>query len=318
MTPALKALLFAPRPLIDLNFADGVVRVGNFADSNPARMPGWSFARASVGTATDLAGNVIQFASGEPRITNRGLLIEEARTNLLLNSATMATQSATVTAAAHTLSFTGTGSITLTGTSTAGPLVGTGANDRVTLSFTPTAGSLTLTVSGDVRMAQLELGAFVTSWIPTVGSTVTRAADDARITPFVTPASVTLAITWQTANPAAYTLLDGLSTANRMLLSRSTVQVYFEKAGVGQQSTVIVGITSARQRAAGRWSSAGNTLAHNGVVSGTGSTTTVVPWDSIYLGRTQSGSLNVNGYIERVRVLPYAATDAELVTLSTL
>ena len=78
--------------------------------------------------------------------------------NQLLNTETLATQSRAVTAVGHTLSFTGTGSITLSGASTAGPLVGTGANDRVSLTFTPTAGSLTLTVSGSVTKGQLNLG----------------------------------------------------------------------------------------------------------------------------------------------------------------
>ena len=78
------------------------------------------------------------------------------RRNLLLNTDTLATQSVTVTAVEHVLSFTGTGTITLSGVSTAGPLVGTGADNRVSLTFTPTAGSLTLTVSGSVTFAQLE------------------------------------------------------------------------------------------------------------------------------------------------------------------
>lgn len=78
--------------------------------------------------------------------------------NMLLNTDTLATQSVTVTAVAHTLSFYGTGTITLSGASTAGPLVGTGASDRVSLTFTPSAGSLTLTVSGSVTQAQLVLG----------------------------------------------------------------------------------------------------------------------------------------------------------------
>jgi hypothetical protein len=106
-----------------------------------------------------------------------GLLAEKAATNLLLNSTTLSTQSVTVTAVAHTLSFFGTGTITLTGVSTAGPLVGTGASDRVTLTFTPTAGSLTLTVSGSVTRAQLETGAVATSPIPTFAASATRTGD---------------------------------------------------------------------------------------------------------------------------------------------
>jgi len=110
-----------------------------------------------------------------------GLLVEESRSNLLLNSATLATQNVTVTAVAHTLSFYGTGTVTLSGTHSA-TVVGTGAYpSRATLTFTPTAGTLTVTVSGTVEYANLEPGSFATSYIPTTTATVTRSADVASI-----------------------------------------------------------------------------------------------------------------------------------------
>ena len=80
----------------------------------------------------------------------QGLLIEESKTNLLLNSGTLATQNVTATATVHTLSFYGTGSVALSGAAT-GTLAGTGANNRVYLNFTPAAGTLTVTVTGTVR-----------------------------------------------------------------------------------------------------------------------------------------------------------------------
>jgi len=86
------------------------------------------------------------------------------RRNLLLATDTLATQSLTVTAVAHTLAFTGTGTVTLSGASIAGPLIGTGASDRVSLTFTPTAASLTLTVVGSVTLGQLELGSSATAY----------------------------------------------------------------------------------------------------------------------------------------------------------
>jgi hypothetical protein len=103
----------------------------------------------------------------------------EAATNLLLNTGTLSTQNVTVTAVPNTLHFTGTGTVTLSGTSTDGPLVGTGTgeNNRVNLTFTPSAGTLTLTVSGTVTNADLVADPFVSSHIATAGSTVIRAAD---------------------------------------------------------------------------------------------------------------------------------------------
>ena len=81
-----------------------------------------------------------------------------ARKNVLLATETLATQSVTTIAAQYTLSFTGTGSVTLSG-SAAGTLTGTGTDNRVSLTVTPTAGTLRLTVSGSATKAQLELGA---------------------------------------------------------------------------------------------------------------------------------------------------------------
>lgn len=74
------------------------------------------------------------------------------------------TQTITTSATAYTLSFKGTGTVTLTGTSTAGPTVGSSLTTRVTRTFVPTAGSLTLTVSGTVSELMLEVGSSYTTY----------------------------------------------------------------------------------------------------------------------------------------------------------
>lgn len=141
-----------------------------------------SFTRSTAATYFDSLGIMQTAGVNTPRVTYspitlacQGVLYEPARTNLVVSSDTPATQNITVTNTAYTLSFYGTGTVTLSGTSTS-TLVGTEVYPtRVTLTFTPTAGTLTLTITGTVQYAQLEAGAFVTSYIPS--SQGTRAAD---------------------------------------------------------------------------------------------------------------------------------------------
>jgi hypothetical protein len=88
-----------------------------------------------------------------------------APNNLLLNTATLGTQSVTVQVGVnYILSIKGTGSVTLTGASTAGPLNGTGASNRVDLKITAATSSLTLTVSGSVTSARLSAVTYETAF----------------------------------------------------------------------------------------------------------------------------------------------------------
>ena len=136
----------------------------------------------SNGLIQSAGNNVARFDHDPVTLASRGLLIEEGRTNLVFPSDTLTTQTRTVTAVAHTLSFYGTGTVVLSGAHSA-TVVGTGAYpSRQTLTFTPTAGSLTLTVTGTVQFAQLEAGSFPTSYIPTTTSALARSADVCSIT----------------------------------------------------------------------------------------------------------------------------------------
>jgi len=140
-----------------------------------------TWTRASTANRTNSSGNIELMASGVPRLSYMhgscpALLLEPQRTNLVFPSDTATTQTRTVTAVAHTLSFYGTGTVVLSGVAIA-TLNGTGANNRVTLTFTPTAGSLILTVTGTVTNWQLEVGSYASTLVTTTTASATRVAD---------------------------------------------------------------------------------------------------------------------------------------------
>lgn len=187
-------------PSLDLNFMTG---------SLPS---GVTFARTSTAWAFDATGALVSVAAGTPRfdydpatLQLRGLLIEAARTNLILGSAAPVTQNCTVTATSYALSFYGTGSITLSGTAT-GTLTGTSDTVRSVLVFTPTAGTLTVTITGTVKWCNLEASTFASSPIITTGATVTRTAETASMTD----------MTWFNAATGTFlaeTMLQSINTA---------------------------------------------------------------------------------------------------------
>jgi len=134
---------------------------------------GYKTSKVYSAKPTDGTGDLTYTRTGSTatRINESGIM-EKCFTNLLLNSATLVTQNVTVVAAPYTLSFYGTGTVTLSGV-IVGSLVGTGASNRVSSTATATAGTLTLTVTGSVTSAQLQIGDTVTDYIPTTSAAVT-------------------------------------------------------------------------------------------------------------------------------------------------
>lgn len=202
--------------------------------------------QSSALAADDVA---LQFFDADtPRFSGsaRRLLVEGSRSNLIEGMAAPVTQNVTVTAAAHTLSFWGTGSIVLSGAAS-GTLNGTGANNRVTLTFTPTAGTLTLTISGAVTRAQLGLGGFASSYIQSPSGAATRGADlvTASLASLGVPATGGCTVLWSgvvpNLNPAApmqiWQVDDGGNT-NRMFLrvAQNTNQLNFFVFGATQSA----------------------------------------------------------------------------------
>jgi hypothetical protein len=293
--------------------------------------PAITFTRASNATFFDANGTLQTAANDTPRFdhsggSSLGLLIEEARTNLLLNSATLATQTITVTAVAHTLSFYGTGEVVLSGAHSV-TVTGTGAfPTRTSLTFTPSAGSLTATVSGTVEYAQLEVGAFATSYITTTGATATRSADSAVVTPISsfynqaegTIVSETTAIGYGSSFPTVW-FLNNDAGASQYIAFYHRANNYLEVSGSGfGQATG--GVTIGTTYRLGFATSAGSTrLALNGALVGSDSAAaspTVTP-TRIHMGRRSDGSQHFTGHIRKIAYYPRRLSNTLLQQLTT-
>jgi hypothetical protein len=175
-----------------LDFKSGSYWQGGSKAATLAAIPGYSFTRTGGVAAVDGSGAVQSFAANVPAIIS-GVGYETAgtATNLLLNagsSSNLSSQSVTVTAQAYTLAIMGTGSVALSGAAT-GTLNGTGAGNQVALNFTPTAGTLTLTVTGSVTYAVLVTGTRQAPYvpiIPTAGAVASVGGEFFGITPPIT------------------------------------------------------------------------------------------------------------------------------------
>jgi len=227
-------------PSLNLNFTSGVLD------------PRITFTRATTATFTGSNGLIQSAAINAPRfdynpttLESLGLLIEEQRSNLLLNSlingTNLSTQTVTTTAVSQTLSFYGTGQIVLSGTSIA-TVTGTGAYpSRRTFTFTPTAGLLVLTVTGTVQYAQLEVGGFATSFIPTAASQVTRSADIAVMTgtnfsSWYNPAEGTIYCNAATVDIAANKGIWSIGDASLAFANRTKIDMTFSAGNTGRAS----------------------------------------------------------------------------------
>lgn len=144
-------------------------------ETDVSQLAGYSFTASGSCYAYDSGAVSSLFVGNTPVIVASGYVAHPAVTNLLLNagsSSGLATQDVTVSAVEHTLSFVGTGEVVLSGVHSA-TLTGTGASNRATLTFTPSAGTLTCTVTGSVTYASLNTGK-ASVIVPTTGSAATR------------------------------------------------------------------------------------------------------------------------------------------------
>lgn len=281
----------------------------------------------ALGVMRTAAANTVQ-CDHDPLTGRRlGPYFGGARTNLLLNSEAPATQSVNVTAQAYTLSFYGTGSIALSGAHTA-TLVGSGAFPvRSTLTFTPTDGTLTLTVSG-VQKFQLEAGLSASPYIPTTTAAVTRPATAVTIggikfTGAVSGSEATLvakAITADviTAADRRICMLSDGTVNNRFSLhiNGSSIRVYANASGAflygPSVGTAFVGVpfSVALSGKSGRYASAcKGVAAAEGLVSGFGA------FNRVQIGYGVT-SQQFDGWVQAVTVYPRALNTSQDTELS--
>jgi hypothetical protein len=255
----------------------------------------------------------------------------EQRTNLLLNSGAPATQSVPTTAQSYTLSFTGTGTVTLSGTY-AGSLVGTGTGpaNRVNLTFTATAGTLTVTPSGSVQNFQLEAAGTAGPYIATTSAQVTRAAQVATVNDLTKLRFNASAGTWFAEAPAT---IGNASAQPRQTLLATTVnvsgndriQIAFNAFGAPSGVSTVGGATyllsSAGVLAAGTvtriaigYDASGQSLAAGGSIIKT-MAAPVPPANTLQIGVINSSQW-ANGAIRRIRYYPTRPSDAQLQALT--
>lgn len=259
----------------------------------------------------------------------RGQLIEEARTNLFLNSlidgTNLATQSVALSAVTYTLSFYGSGSVAISGGHSA-TVNGVGDfPNRKTYTFTPTAGSSTFTISGDVKFAQLEAGAFATSFIPTAGTSVTRNADVVSMTgtnfsSWYSAGAGTLMSKFITQSVAANRMIasiDDGGSANSLLSAIYTAEPSLRifQAGV-QQAFITTGAITANTACTlvSAWATNNSAAAKNGGAAILDTSVTLPTVNQMQIGN--AFSLNLNGWISKLSYYKQRVTDAEVQAFS--
>ena len=315
----------APVPALDLDFL--AMTAVNTLD------PRITYTRTGNATYFDSAGAMQTVGANVPRLDYdpitlqpRGFLAEIAATNLLLNSATLATQSVTVTAAAHTLSFYGTGTVVGSGAASF-TQAGSGAfPTRTVLTFTPTAGTLTLTVTGTVQYANLELGTRPTSWIPTTGATATRGADLANMTgtnfsAWYNQTEGTFVADCALVNPSATGAVGrALATmaaggSNRVVDVSYTTTAWSTFNGTTSMSASGAPNNFAINKVSAAYKSGDYALCQNGLTPVTRTDTLVNTPNQLCIGHLNNSNQTL-GWIRRVRYYNTRLSNADLQTLT--
>ena len=163
--------------------------------------------------------------------------------------------------------------------------------------------------------AQLEAGSFATSYMPTVASTVTRAADQASITgtnfsSWYNQAQGTMYVEWDYNNAAAKNLNVvpvgmGVSGNNRWMMQQGAVPIGIQKGAVYVLNSPTFGSTQA--------------VFLNGVTGGLygANYADTTPMNNLLLGGAGSFALPLTGHIRKLSYYPVALSSNNLVALTS-
>jgi hypothetical protein len=290
-----------------------------------------SVTRATTATRVNSAGLIETVGLNVPRLDYTdgscpSILVEPQRTNLLLNSATVATQTINVTAVAHTISFYGSGTITLSGVHSA-TVVGTGTT-RKTYTFTPTAGNLIITVSGTCTNGQLEAGANATSYIPTTSASVTRNADVVNktgISSLIGQTEGTIFADFHLSNliGEAQIVESGTDVNNRIRIRRNInkIECFVVMGGVPQAIIVSASQTIGRHKLAFNYKANDFQVFLDGVASAKDTSGTVPVQSEVSIGTrigVAVGSDVFNSSIRLIAFYPTMLTSTQCTQLTTL
>lgn len=300
-------------PDIDIDFARG-----RFWGAQASQL---TVTRATPGTALDQAGNLWTFGSGEARVTNRGLLIEGASTNILLNSLAPATQTVTVSnATVYTCSVVGSGSLALTGATTGA------VTQAAPLTFTTGSTSLTVTVSGTLVGFQCETGTYASSIIPTTGTAAARNADVVTLSVAGIGSTLTLYGQGTPLSSSAWATSQGVVSVSDGTGSNRAVLYRFASTLVGSYIATPASFSTATTlaqyapfKAAARVQTTSHAVSFNGTAPTTsGLTFTATGLNQIQFGTTGAAGGPFQGYVERVGLWKtLGLSDAQVQTLSS-
>lgn len=367
---------------------------GGVIASTLTGLPGVSVTRSTGGYAEQQNGALVWFNSGQPRITDKGLLVEEGRANLLARSNEFDTSpwvsiSGTVTANAslapdgsQTASALGAAiryqsSVVPSGSSVFSIYAKAGSTSQITLkidvsgngrqitydlssgvagaSTTLGTGGTVTSVSGSTSAlpngwyrcllfvttsgvnnasfvassnifgwgAQLEPGAYASSYWPTTSASTSRAADDIKLGGLTASAGTLVAsvdLNTTTTTVAMASLNDGTSNERNSILAGAGGNGTFRNVSGGTQTNpaaVTYGSSQARLTGAMAWSASRSMGAFNGVLASSAGAPSAVPaYNTLQLGADPSNPAT-SFYIRLVALYPRVLSDTEVSAVSS-